>query len=613
MARLVANVDITTETFGAWITKTNALLDALSNEIITANSTVVESTGNTTTPRFAQLIGAFTSNTIIATGALRGGNNTSSANLNITSNAIVSNVTFSSAANSLYTNTQFFTANVQSNGALFAVYGTTVNVTSNVTITAANQQFNTNSTVTAISIVGNSTATNTTIGGSALNIAANIAVTGVNHTVGGNVNFDAGTLFVDGVNNRIGLSNTTPDATLAVTGTANVSGAVRLASTLAVIGAATLSNTIAVTGAATLSNTLAVTGNVALNSTGLHTIAGNVNFDTGTLFVDSVNNRIGVNNTTPDAAVTITGAANVSGNYRVGGLTTLAGNATLSGTLQTISGNVNIDTGLLFVDSVNNRVGIMNTTPDASLTITGTANVSANVRVGGTLTLAGDGHTIAGNVNFDTGTVFVDSVNNRLGLLTTTPDATLGINGTANVSGATRLGSTLTVVGATTLSNTLAAGNTTITGFINTTSSANIGGNLNVVGTTSLANTLAIKTDYVVDVATVANIGNNSTARVIYTFPKASYRSGKLMVFANNNSGTANVNQLSEMVVAHDGVSTAYVTVYGTVASPYDVANTTSPLGTFNAKINTISNSVEILMNQVYSNSAVKVVAHLIV
>lgn len=55
-------------------------------------------------------------------------------------------------------------------------------------------------------------------------------------------------------------------------------------------------------------------------------------------------------------------------------------------TTSNFTGNVNIDSGVLFVDSVNNRVGVSNTTPDTNLTVTGSANVSANVIVGDTVT-----------------------------------------------------------------------------------------------------------------------------------------------------------------------------------------------------------------------------------
>lgn len=46
-----------------------------------------------------------------------------------------------------------------------------------------------------------------------------------------------------------------------------------------------------------------------------------------------------------------------------------------------------VDTSTLVVDATNNRVGINNTSPDASLTVTGTANVSGDVTLSATLYL----------------------------------------------------------------------------------------------------------------------------------------------------------------------------------------------------------------------------------
>lgn len=51
-----------------------------------------------------------------------------------------------------------------------------------------------------------------------------------------------------------------------------------------------------------------------------------------------------------------------------------------------IASNVNFGAGTLFIDATNSRVGIKNTAPDADLTITGSANVSANVIVGNRVT-----------------------------------------------------------------------------------------------------------------------------------------------------------------------------------------------------------------------------------
>lgn len=268
MSRFVANVDITTETFGQWVSRTNVLLDALSNEIITANTTQ-GITGNTAAPRYGQLVGTFSSNTVGVVGSLRGGNTSTSANLFVSSNVTISNTTFQSSANSVYSNTQYFTANVYANAALLDVSGVTMNVTSNAVF----------------------------------------------------------------------------------------------------------------------------------------------------------NSRVTFN-----------------------------------------------------------------------------------------------------------GPVFV-------------------------------------------------------------------------------SNTFTIKNEYVIDGASNTNIGDNTAPRVIYSFPKSSYRTGKLMVFANNSTGASVVNQIAEMVLAHDDTD-AHITVYGVVASPYDAANTTAPLGTFSAQINNAN--VEVLMTQSYSNSAVKVVAHLI-
>ena len=129
------------------------------------------------------------------------------------------------------------------------------------------------------------------------------------------------------------------------------------------------------------------------NTTTTHTIAGNTSFDSGVLFVDSVNNRVGINNIAPTQALSVTGQATISG------AVVLSNNASIGGTLivsgvgpHLISGNVNIDSGALFVDSVNNRVGVNSFTPDASLSVVGTANVSGAVTMGNTLTVTSNVH-----------------------------------------------------------------------------------------------------------------------------------------------------------------------------------------------------------------------------
>ncbi len=192
------------------------------------------------------------------------------------------------------------------------------------------------------------------------------------------------------------------------------------------------------------------------------------------LYANVVNARVGVNNSNPDASFAVTGTANVSGAVRFGGIFTQAANAIFSGGLNTFAGNNSFDTGVLFIDALNNRVGVNNTTPDADFTLTGAANVSGNMRVAGLTTLvanvvlSGTLQSIAGNVNFDTNTVFIDATNKRFGIGVLAPDATLAVNGAANVVGAIRIGGNSALVGNVTCSGRLTGpGDTTpLDGFL---------------------------------------------------------------------------------------------------------------------------------------------------
>ena len=81
-------------------------------------------------------------------------------------------------------------------------------------------------------------------------------------------------------------------------------------------------------------------------------------------------------NTTLDANLSVGGNASVTGN------TILTGNLTVNGNTQLgnantdtigVTGIVNVDSGVLYVDPVNNRVGINDTTPSEALDVTGNA------------------------------------------------------------------------------------------------------------------------------------------------------------------------------------------------------------------------------------------------
>jgi hypothetical protein len=86
MAKSLPTVDITTDTFFAWITKCNSLITLANTEVVTANSAA---NGATTTGK-GYVIGAFGSNTL-SCNTLSGGNTIATGVLTVTSNVTFSN------------------------------------------------------------------------------------------------------------------------------------------------------------------------------------------------------------------------------------------------------------------------------------------------------------------------------------------------------------------------------------------------------------------------------------------------------------------------------------------------------------------------------------------
>ena len=158
-------------------------------------------------------------------------------------------------------------------------------------------------------------------------------------------------------------------------------------------------------------------------------VSNNFTVDTDTLFVDSVNDSVGINNASPDANLHVVGNVYVSSNLTVDlntlhvdtnkhfvGIETNFPDATLHlmGNAY-ISEDLTVDTDTLHVDSTNNSVGIETKTPDANLHVVGNVYVSSNLTV-------------------DTDTFHVDSVTHSVGIETKTPDANLHVVGNTYVS-----------------------------------------------------------------------------------------------------------------------------------------------------------------------------------
>lgn len=614
MARQVANVDIITDSFEVWLLQTNELLNAFSTEIITANTTVAN-TGNNTIARTAQLWGTFGANTITVSTALRGGNvvTGNSANLVITSNVtayvaadagirvLVGNSTSNSFLSPVGVHLGLGTANTVVNGSAIITQSNNV-VNTNISPTLI-QVANSTSTanVTAIAFNTGLFVGNTTVVAVGANVFANATT-----IVVGNSSFDS--KFGNGSWTGIANLVITPTSYLTIVGAANVTSNANFANTIVVTGNATLSNTIAVTGNATLANTLAVTGNATLSNTlavtgnatlsntlavtGLITASGNLNTPTANASaginvganVNLTTTRVNVGNSTVNTAITAT-AIDTDGTLDVLGATTLSNTLTVVG-LANAAGNLNTPTA--------NASAAMNVGANVNITIDriNVGNTTVNTFITSTAIETDGTLTVLGATSL-ANTLTITGLANASGNLNA---PTINASSVVNVGANVNLTTTQVGVGNSTVNTSMTSNTITITN-----GGLSVSGNTNLSGAINLNSATTFKTEYVVDVSANGDIGSTLGAVLVYRFPKASYSSGKFEVQVKNGN-----TQLSELVLAHDGGLNAFVTTYGTVASN----GASSPLGTFTA--NTDTANVNLYLVQTLANSAVKVVAHLI-
>ena len=320
-------------------------------------------------------------------------------------------------------------------------------------------------------------------------------------------------------------------------------------------------NTINVSGLIDSSNSANFTGQVN-SSTGF--ISGTINSTSNGIFANSTNLSLGnssVNVNITTAGITSSGGSgvnpssntlgttlgtssqrwslaantgNFSGNVTVTGITTLSGNTVLTGTLQTISGNVIFDTNVLVVDAVDNRVGILTATPGVALDVVGSANISTSVN--SALLTVGSNFIANTTGAFHTGTVNAASFStsallaNTTALVPTSNTILLGNStgrfvisaNTGNYSGLITGTNGLDIVGQVNASSGFGAGtiNSTSNGFFTNSSSLSLGNTSSNVavtpstiqlGTSFIANTTGVYHTGLVN-ATSHTVGSNFIA-----------------------------------------------------------------------------------------------------
>lgn len=286
-------------------------------------------------------------------------------------------------------------------------------------------------------------------------------------------------------------------------------------------------------------------------------------------------------------------------------------------------------TGLFTGNTISVSVGA-NVIANAESVTVGNSTVNTFIVSNSTVTMIDtDGYLrVLGNADFSNTMLVVGAVQMQNTLIVTgaaNVQSTLGIVGAAALSntiavtgnatfsnavavtGNAAFSNTVAVTGNATLANTLSVtGNTTLANTLAVTGAATFSNTLSVSGNTNLSDYVTFDTDYAIQVESNTNLGTTTGSSILaYRFPKATFSSAKITAQVKNTGNT----QISEMVIAHDG-TTAYVTVFGTVASPGFANNNVNPLATFSANVN--GANVDLLINQSVANSAAKFIAHLI-
>jgi hypothetical protein len=260
----------------------------------------------------------------------------------------------------------------------------------------------------------------------------------------------------------IGVDVNGPTSNLHVVGNAHVSTNLTIGGNIDFIGNLTQGGAAYGGGGGGSSPWLPTTVNVPAD--GIYYTAGNVAVDTNTFFVDSVNDRVGVGTTTPGSTLEVVGTT--TSTAFVGPITgDVTGNATTA---------TRWDTGrtIVVTGGVTGTTSAFDGSGNATLTTT-LENLSAAKITSGTLPVArggtgtttstgtgsvvlSDEPTFTGNVTVDTNTLFVDSVNDRVGIGTITPLHKLDVAGDIRFTGDIYKGNVLQALNSPFLTNGVA-------------------------------------------------------------------------------------------------------------------------------------------------------------
>ncbi len=601
-----ANIVYQTDTFGAWVDRTNQLVhDALtinltaqqnsSGGITTGNVVITSNLYNFDSDTYSTTTGGhLQANVIIANSSLRGGNMTSSGLLSIDSNTnfhtdqitITSNSTqevITTTGNQLDVRSDLLSvnntsmrvhanvdvtstsSNVNINSTATHISGTTLDINSttvdmdggfltadynDITLTANDQSFKANSTITALDINNDGTSTSTTIDGNTFVVDADETTFSANVTFGSDA-ADTVSFVSDVDTNIIPSANGTK-----------------------VLGSTTFRWDLFADDATiddlAVDDTLQVSGQTDLNG---DINLGNANSDTISFVGEVDTNIVPSANGAKDLGTTVDRWNLVADDATIEDLTVEA-NALVSGKLSVtgdIVANSDVDikseanTNTLRVRTTSVLTGAVtasNTINVVGKSTLASANVTGGLQVNGAVDFNSTGD-FAGNVNFQDAITVADDI---------TASSDVDITGEVNAASAA-------IVGAAAVGTTLAAGNTTITGFVNATTSIQSGNDLTVGGdaditgevnaaTAAITTSAAIGSNVVINTSSLA-IGNSTVNSIITS--SSIDTDGTITVAGDADLYTTNSTR------SHFSVNSTAVTAVANVDIKDKFANTSDP------------------------------------
>ena len=429
MAKQYANIQPGFDTFAAWVTKTNNLLDDMTNIVVTvaSNSVGAVTTGN------AHITGTL-SGTTGTFNTIRGGNVSTNATLSIASNVAIANGYTLSFGNSTV-NTTVTAASLTTGNSIINTTAVSTTALIGVTVFVGNSTVNTTVNATSFSGIANNA---NNLGGASL------------ATLQSQITGNAATAYTNAVSSIGALYLPLAGGTLS--GTVNVGSIVSLSTLSLNIGNSTVNTTVNATsfsGIANSANALTTSRNIALTTDA----TGNGNFN------GTANLTIAV--TLANSGVT----ANTYGNTTVYPVITVDAKGRVTAvTAQTVS------VPAAGVTSFNTRTGAVTLT---AADITGNSSVGLNY----TPVSANTSGTITGSLTLTSGDLTLrDVISSR--------DIRVG-NSTVN----TVVNAVSISIGNSTIdSTTVTIGNTTVNSVVNSTSVTT--GNSTVNSTFSAANTV---------------------------------------------------------------------------------------------------------------------------